>query len=121
MKNKGVTRIRAKNIHEKNNYICFYCLRECTPIDEERTDRSATIDHVIPFSIVKENKVPNLVTACYICNFKKDNMSLKGWCDKNNVSYIDMQWRLVIYCIYHIILKDIEQRLFFRLYRKIYL
>ncbi|ARM30128.1 HNH endonuclease [Prosthecochloris sp. HL-130-GSB] len=56
--------LNRKNIFRRDNFKCQYC---------GRTDRTLTIDHVVPRSRGGEDSWENLITACSPCNTKKGN------------------------------------------------
>lgn len=54
----------------RDNYLCQYC-------SEQLTNRTATIDHVVPTCKGGRSTFENTVTACSPCNSKKGNKSLR--------------------------------------------
>jgi hypothetical protein len=50
----------------RDSYTCQYCGRKAPLVQLH-------VDHVIPWSIVKEHKIENLVTACAECNLGKSD------------------------------------------------
>jgi 5-methylcytosine-specific restriction endonuclease McrA len=65
-----ITAIRysKKNILTRDKMECQYCGEKCT-------GANATVDHIIPKSRGGATSWTNIVTACYSCNNKKDNMT----------------------------------------------
>jgi 5-methylcytosine-specific restriction endonuclease McrA len=59
-------RLSKKNIFLRDQYLCQYC-------GEQGTDRSLTVDHVMPKSRGGTSKWDNLVSSCKGCNTKKGN------------------------------------------------
>lgn len=59
-------RLSKKNIFLRDQYLCQYCI-------DQGTDRSLTIDHVIPKSRGGSSNWDNLVSCCKPCNTKKAN------------------------------------------------
>lgn len=59
-------RLSKKNIFLRDDYTCQYC-------GEIGSDRSLTIDHVIPKSRNGSSKWDNLVASCKRCNTVKGN------------------------------------------------
>ena len=57
-------KLSKKNILIRDKYTCQYCT-------EVLSERSLTIDHIIPKSKGGSSKWENLVTACKKCNTKK--------------------------------------------------
>lgn len=57
-------RLSKKNLFLRDQYLCQYC-------EFPGTDRSLTVDHVMPKSRGGSSKWDNLVTACKRCNSKK--------------------------------------------------
>lgn len=49
--------------------VCIYC----------NTNKSTTIDHVIPLSRGGTNNIDNLLPSCVSCNSKKRNKTLSEW------------------------------------------
>lgn len=56
---------RERLLSEQNNK-CYYCKKPLTR-------STATLDHVIPISKVKQHSIRNCVVACFTCNNNKDN------------------------------------------------
>ena len=54
---------------EFNQTRCFYCGK----VLKDESEKSAPVDHFIPWSFVKEDKLWNFVLACPTCNIKKSN------------------------------------------------
>jgi 5-methylcytosine-specific restriction endonuclease McrA len=50
----------------RDQYLCGYCNRQLS-------NRTATIDHILPKSRGGKNEFSNCVTSCAPCNRKKDN------------------------------------------------
>ena len=59
-------KLTKKNLFLRDNYLCQYC-------GEIGTERSLTIDHVIPKSRGGTSKWDNLVASCKRCNTVKGN------------------------------------------------
>ena len=57
-------RLSKKNIFLRDSYLCQYC-------GEKGTEKTLTIDHVVPKSRNGSSKWENLVTSCKRCNMKK--------------------------------------------------
>lgn len=57
-------RLSKKNIFLRDQYLCQYC-------EMAGTERSLTVDHIMPKSRGGSSKWDNLVTACKKCNSKK--------------------------------------------------
>ena len=57
-------KLSKKNILIRDKNICQYCKEKCT-------DRTLTIDHILPKSRGGTSKWENLVTACRRCNITK--------------------------------------------------
>ncbi len=53
-------------ILRRDNHTCQYCGRKAPQV-------ILHVDHIIPWSIVREHKEDNLVTACSECNLGKSN------------------------------------------------
>jgi 5-methylcytosine-specific restriction endonuclease McrA len=65
--------IRLK-VLERDHYTCVYC------DNNYRHDPSMLqIDHVIPWSVVKEHNYTNLFAACRDCNSSKSDQTLEDW------------------------------------------
>ena len=56
-------RANRNRIYKRDNYQCVYC----------GSNKSLTLDHVIPKSRGGKNEWTNLVTSCFKCNLKKSN------------------------------------------------
>jgi CRISPR/Cas system Type II protein with McrA/HNH and RuvC-like nuclease domain len=56
-------RANRNRIYKRDNYQCVYC----------GSNKSLTLDHVIPKSRGGKNEWTNLVTSCFKCNLKKAN------------------------------------------------
>lgn len=56
--------LNRKNIFRRDNFQCQYC---------GSTERTLTIDHMLPRSRGGEDSWENLITACGPCNSKKGN------------------------------------------------
>ena len=59
-----------KNIHLRDNYVCQYC-------GKELTDKTATVDHIVPKVKGGKSTWVNTVTSCFSCNNRKANLSLE--------------------------------------------
>lgn len=58
-------------LYEKQEGRCAYC--KCSFLDEAKSDRSPTVDHIIAKKNNGEDKIENLCLACRWCNaVKKD-------------------------------------------------
>lgn len=55
--------LNRRNIFKRDGNVCAYC----------GSDDNLTIDHVIPKSRGGKTTWENVITACHICNNKKDN------------------------------------------------
>jgi 5-methylcytosine-specific restriction endonuclease McrA len=69
-------RRRSRNtfVYEYWEWKCAYCGVEITAGDANKvTDKTATIDHIVPISMGGENTLENIVACCRKCNFVKDN------------------------------------------------
>lgn len=51
---------------KRDSFQCQYCGRKAPDVELH-------IDHKVPWSIVKEHKIDNLVTACVDCNLGKSD------------------------------------------------
>jgi CRISPR/Cas system Type II protein with McrA/HNH and RuvC-like nuclease domain len=60
-------RANRARIYKRDNYECVYC----------GSNKSLTLDHVIPKSKGGKNTWENLVTSCFKCNLKKGDKSLE--------------------------------------------
>jgi 5-methylcytosine-specific restriction endonuclease McrA len=56
----------------RDNYTCFYC-----------GEYGNTVDHLLPKSKGGKNTNENCVCACEDCNFRKDNMTMEEFLNKN--------------------------------------
>ena len=56
-------RANRNRIYKRDNHQCVYC----------GSNKSLTLDHVIPKSRGGKNEWTNLVTSCFKCNLKKSN------------------------------------------------
>lgn len=63
-------RFRRKVLFSRDNYRCQYC-------DKELSLRTMTVDHVIPKCRGGKTTWQNCVVACFNCNEKKGDKSLK--------------------------------------------
>jgi len=54
----------------RDNFTCTYC-------GQKAPDVMLEVDHIMPWSIVKEHKKENLTTACKGCNIGKSNKIIK--------------------------------------------
>ena len=81
---KRTVSFSRKNIFERDKYQCQYCgikppsKREALKWIE---DKALTFDHILPRSRGGRTTWDNIVTACFKCNAKKGNRSLRelGW------------------------------------------
>lgn len=83
-------------VHETNNWTCQQCFKNVVwtkPQKDASNNDIATIEHIIPYSFVKDRLgASNLTTLCYKCN--KENGSLHSLlCNK--VSQITNHFRKV--------------------------
>lgn len=71
----GKRKGRIVELFNKQSGICFYC-REKMILELEGADKKmATIDHIIPKSVIgKSVRAFNEVAACFECNHKKADM-----------------------------------------------
>lgn len=53
---------------KRDNCVCQYCFKESVK-------EKLTVDHYIPYSIIKEHTLENLKTACLSCNTLKANIN----------------------------------------------
>ena len=53
-----------RQIAKRDGARCHYCKREAKPAD-------LTLDHVIPLSRGGQDRLDNLVLACFPCNIRK--------------------------------------------------
>lgn len=60
------SKLSKKNILIRDKYTCQYCKEKCS-------DRTLTIDHILPKSRGGTAKWENLVTSCRRCNMTKAN------------------------------------------------
>lgn len=98
---RRVTVALARSVLERDGYLCRYCgipvmftaearkLEVLFGVEHFRLSKSNRIahgtlrafynsfDHVLPLSRGGTTSLDNLVTACYPCNFGKDNFTLK--------------------------------------------
>lgn len=58
--------VNKKNLLRRDNYICQYC-------GKKLTDKSGTIEHIMPTSRGGKHVWENVAAACWKCNNKKDN------------------------------------------------
>jgi hypothetical protein len=105
----------ARNVLERDRYHCRYCdvpiiyksevekIRELFghakfPMSQSNDVAHGTLrafynsfDHVVPRSRGGQNTAENIVTACYACNFGKDNFTLfqLGLDDPRQNSFVD--------------------------------
>ena len=60
---------KLKNkVFQRDHYTCHYC-KHPFPV------AMLTVDHYIPYSVVKEHHIDNLVSACKECNTAKANIN----------------------------------------------
>lgn len=64
MKKKSYVRFSKSNVFLRDGYTCVYC-------DAELTNKTATVDHVLPVSKGGKSTFENCVTACKKCNSEK--------------------------------------------------
>jgi|ERR1700693_245156 len=57
-------------------HTCFYCTNMLTPnrFKAKFNEFGWTVEHVIPRSIIRSNRVDNIVLACFACNNAKRNV-----------------------------------------------
>jgi 5-methylcytosine-specific restriction endonuclease McrA len=65
-KKKSYARYSKKNVFIRDNYLCQYC-------GIKVTDKTATLDHVLPISHGGRSTYENTVCACAGCNARKGN------------------------------------------------
>lgn len=58
---------------------CFYC--QCTLTRAPDTDRSVTLDHLVPRSKGGKDRLSNLVLACGPCNRRKGDSTAAEYLD----------------------------------------
>ena len=61
-KSRGL-RLNRRRVYKRDNFQCVYC----------GSEKSLTLDHIIPRSRGGKNSWTNLVTCCQSCNLKKAN------------------------------------------------
>jgi len=65
-----ITHKKRCQIYDRDNWTCQYC--GC------RIDRhNHSLDHITPWSVVRNNSACNLVTACIDCNVDKSDIILE--------------------------------------------
>jgi 5-methylcytosine-specific restriction endonuclease McrA len=69
----GIFAISKKEITQLLQSPCFYC----------KSDKSGTIDHVVPLSKGGRHSIGNLLPACMDCNQRKSAMFLVQWRMRN--------------------------------------
>ena len=75
-KRKSLQEFKKIIFAESNDYKCFYCESKISPTN-------CHIDHFIPWSFVKNDKIWNLVPTCSKCNLRKnDKIPNKKYLDK---------------------------------------
>ena len=82
-KPKRTVRLTKKNIYLRDNHKCQYC-------NIKVTDKTASIDHVIPVSKGGKSRWDNLSTACRRCNSAKSDSIIQP----NNQPYRPDYWEL---------------------------
>jgi len=70
--------VNKENVLRRDNYTCGYCSKSLT-------NKTGTIDHIVPQSRGGKHKWTNVVSACKKCNNKKDNLTLKEVEKKHNL------------------------------------
>ena len=55
-------------IYKKHKYECYLCGRKVKVYDGGSKDDAASLDHFVPKSILKSNRLNNLRTCCTKCN-----------------------------------------------------
>lgn len=78
---KNVIGLLKREIWERDNYTCFYCLTNMQESYERWRAgnakrmhvRGLTVDHVIPRSKGGPFSKENLITSCYACNNARGN------------------------------------------------
>jgi 5-methylcytosine-specific restriction endonuclease McrA len=64
MNSERVRNVKDRLLNIYGEYKCFYC--------GKLLDRlTVTLDHIIPVSIFRNNKIENIVFACIECNRKR--------------------------------------------------
>ena len=61
-KSRGL-RLNRRRVYKRDNFQCVYC----------GSEKSLTLDHIVPRSRGGKNSWTNLVTCCQSCNLKKAN------------------------------------------------
>lgn len=64
-------------VYERDNYRCQYC-------DKQLTHFTVTLDHITPIAEGGDNCFENLLTACLLCNSKKNARSLGDFMAEKN-------------------------------------
>lgn len=68
-----------RQLEEKHDKRCHYCNRITSRSESEKYDRFPTKEHVVPRAFGGENRLENLVLACYACNQKRGTILF--YCD----------------------------------------
>jgi 5-methylcytosine-specific restriction endonuclease McrA len=66
---------RKQSLLKSQGKACFYCGKS---IDY----KSATLDHIVPYALGKDNSLGNLVLACKSCNQSKSKTPVFRYLDK---------------------------------------
>lgn len=66
---KSISRSLRFNVLRRDNFSCIICGRSAPEVELH-------VDHIIPWSIVKEHVIDNLVTTCKDCNLGKSDKIL---------------------------------------------
>lgn len=64
-------RFNRKRMYVRDGFCCVYCGAQAS------SDVTLTVDHVVPLSRGGSTSFQNCVTACYQCNIRKANRSIK--------------------------------------------
>lgn len=83
-KPKHAVRLTKRNVYLRDRFVCQYC-------DMKITDKTASVDHVIPVSQGGRNRWENLTTACRKCNSLKSDK--RDWQPRNK-PYRPTYWEL---------------------------
>lgn len=67
---KGIPKSRRNRIYKRDNYSCIYCSQS------RENGADLTLDHIIPLCSGGSQLDTNLVTACLICNRKRNTSSV---------------------------------------------
>lgn len=79
---KNKFKFYEKWVKEHGSLTCFYCKKHTSCHHEDGHPNKTTIDHILPKSKGGNNRLNNLVVACFVCNSKKADKILGN----NNVA-----------------------------------